>query len=447
MGKEPILQNNKKTLFAWTLYDWANSVYPLIISSAIFPVVYENATSIKVDGKTVYDQITFFGHAFKNTEFYAYLICVSYMVVAILTPLLSGIADAGGKRKLFMQFFCFLGAVSSGLLYFFPTKNPGLDGQAVELGWSILPLFFGSMGFWGSLVYYNSYLPEIASPDQQDKISARGFTMGYLGSSSLLISILVVFVFQEIAPISWAFPLVSLWWMGFALYSFYHLPKTQPTQHKPNVGLFSAGFKEITKVFAEIRTQHLALKRFLYSYFMFNMAVQTIMVMAVSFASKEIIGIKPADLITSILLIQFLGMAGAFLMSRLSKKIGNIKTLMLSIIIWIGLCIYVYQFVYKPWQFYIAAAIVGLVMGGIQSVARSTYSKLLPETEDHTSYFSFFDLAEKIGLAIGTFSFGLIEGYLDIRSSILALIAFFVMGLLLLMRVPKTPQLSGDKDA
>jgi UMF1 family MFS transporter len=225
------------------------------------------------------------------------------------------------------------------------------------------------------------------------------------------------------------------------------LPQTAPAKHKVDTGLLSAGFKEITKVFTEIRTQHMALKRFLYSYFMFNMAVQTIMVMAVSFASKEIIGIKPADLITSILLIQFLGVAGAFLMSRLSKKVGNIKTLMLSIIIWIGLCIYVYQFVYKPWQFYIAAAIVGLVMGGIQSIARSTYSKLLPETEDHTSYFSFFDLAEKIGLAIGTFSFGLIEGYLDIRSSILALIFFFIIGLLLLLRVPRTQQLSGENDA
>ena len=222
------------------------------------------------------------------------------------------------------------------------------------------------------------------------------------------------------------------------------MPETRPSGLKHNTGLLSAGFREITKVFTEIRTQHLALKRYLYSYFMFNMAVQTIMVMAVSFASKEIIGIKPADLITSILLIQFLGVAGAFIMSLLSKKIGNINTLMLSIIIWIGLCIYVYQFVYKPWQFYIAAGIVGLVMGGIQSIARSTYSKLLPETEDHTSYFSFFDLAEKIGLAIGTFSFGLIEGYLDIRSSILALIAFFVMGLLLLLRVPKTQQLSSE---
>ena len=444
MLSDKSLVNNKKTLFAWSLYDWANSVYPLIISSAIFPVVYENATSIKVDGKTVYDQVTFFGHAFKNTEFYAYLVCVSYIVVALLTPLLSGIADAGGKRKLFMQFFCFLGALSSGLLYFFPTKNPGLAGQSVELGWTILPLFFGSIGFWGSLVYYNSYLPEIASPDQQDKVSARGFTMGYLGSSSLLIGILVIFVFQKWAPISYAFPLVSLWWIGFAIYSFYHLPSTPAAHHKKQSGLLTAGFNEITKVFREIRTQHLPLKRFLYSYFMFNMAVQTIMVMAVAFANKEIRGIKPADLITSILLIQFLGMAGAFLMSRLSNKIGNIKTLIFSVVIWIGLCFYVFQFVYEPWQFYIAAAVVGLVMGGVQSISRSTYSKLLPETEDHTSYFSFFDLAEKIGLAIGTFSFGIIESYLDIRSSILALMVFFVAGLLLLFRVPRTESLQGQ---
>ena len=439
MSSNPNYLNNKKTIFAWTMYDWANSVYPLIISSAIFPVVYESRTSIKdkITGATTFDQISFFGHTFKNTEFYAYLICISYLVVALLTPLLSGMADAGGKRKRFMQIFCLLGALSSGLLYFFRADNHGVDGQPFELGWTILPLFFGSIGFWGSLVYYNSYLPEIASPDRQDKVSARGFTMGYLGSSSLLIIILIVFVFQKWASINYAFPLVSLWWLAFAFYSFYHLPESKPVQKHNTNNLFSAGFKEISKVFQEIRSKHLALKRYLYSYFMFNMAVQTIMVMAVAFANKEIRGIKDSDLISCILIIQFVGIAGAWIMSRLSGMVGNIKTLMVSILIWIGLCYYVFQFVYFPWQFYIAAAVVGLVMGGIQSVARSTYSKLLPVTNDHTSYFSFFDLAEKIGLAIGTFSFGLIEGYLDIRSSILALIVFFVLGFVLLFRVPK----------
>ncbi len=442
-----IQKDNKKIINAWIFYDWANSVYPLIISSAIFPILYEIKTSIKdpISGKTTYDIISFLGMEFKNTEFYAYLVSLSYIIVAILSPILSGMADAGGKRKFFMQFFCYMGAIASGLLYFFSADNHGIENTPFELGITILPLFIGSIGFWGSLVYYNSYLPEIADYKEHDKISARGFSMGYLGSSCLLIIILVLTVFTKTIPINFAFPLVSLWWIVFATYSFYYLPKTKKSVKNSHNNLFFSGFKELSKVAVEIRG-NLHLRRFLGSYFMYNMAVQTIMVMAVAFANKEIIGIKSDDLIISILIIQFLGIAGAFLMSKISSIIGNIKTIGISILIWISLCIFVFMFVYEPWQFYIAAAVVGLVMGGIQSVSRSTYSKLLPETNDLTSYFSFFDLAEKIGLAIGTFTFGIIEGYLDIRSSILALIAFFVAGFIMLFFVPKSDRLiSSDR--
>jgi UMF1 family MFS transporter len=228
---------------------------------------------------------------------------------------------------------------------------------------------------------------------------------------------------------------VSLWWISFATFSFSRLPKTLATR-KEQKNLISQGYKEVFQVWKQIRLNK-TLKGYLGSYFMFNMAVQTIMVMAVAFANKEVIGIKQQDLIISILIIQFIGIAGAYLMSFVSKKIGNFKALGISIAIWILLCIYVYQFVWYPWQFYIAAACVGLVMGGIQSLSRSTYSKLLPETKDLTSYFSFYDLAEKIGLAIGTLTFGIIEGMMDIRTSILALVVFFVLGLILLIRIPK----------
>jgi MFS transporter, UMF1 family len=430
-------KGNKRIITGWVFYDWANSVYPLIISSAIFPILFETQTSVKNDaGKTIYDTVSFFGREFHNTEFYAYVICLSYIIVALMSPLLSGIADAGGKRKLFMQFFCYLGAVASGLLYFFNAPPDGTPGQTpFIINWSILPLFFGSIGFWASLVYYNAYLPDIAEPADHDKVSARGYSMGYLGSSTLLIIILVLTVFTKVIPIKWAFPLVSLWWISFATFSFSRLPKTLATR-KEQKNLISQGYKEVFQVWKQIRLNK-TLKGYLGSYFMFNMAVQTIMVMAVAFANKEVIGIKQQDLIISILIIQFIGIAGAYLMSFVSKKIGNFKALGISIAIWILLCIYVYQFVWYPWQFYIAAACVGLVMGGIQSLSRSTYSKLLPETKDLTSYFSFYDLAEKIGLAIGTLTFGIIEGMMDIRTSILALVVFFVLGLILLIRIPK----------
>ncbi|MCE2864646.1 MAG: MFS transporter [Cryomorphaceae bacterium] len=430
-------KGNKRTITGWVFYDWANSVYPLIISSAIFPILYETQTSLKNEaGRTVYDTVSFLGREFHNTEFYAYVICLSYILVALMTPLLSGIADAGGKRKLFMQFFCYMGAISSGLLYFFHAAPA--DDSPFMINWSILPLFFGSIGFWASLVYYNAYLPDIAEAKDHDRVSARGFSMGYLGSSTLLIIILILTVFTKVLPIRWAFPLVSLWWIAFATFSFSRLPKTSATQ-KDSKNMISKGYAEVYKVWKQIR-ENKTLKGYLGSYFMFNMAVQTIMVMAVAFANKEVIGIKQQDLIISILIIQFIGIGGAYLMSFVSKKIGNFKALGTSIVIWIALCIYVYQFVWYPWQFFIAAAGVGLVMGGIQSLSRSTYSKLLPETKDLTSYFSFYDLAEKLGLALGTLTFGLIEGLLDIRTSILALVVFFAFGLILLIRIPKPEQ-------
>ena len=439
-----IEKGDKKIIRGWVMYDWANSVYPLIISSAIFPILYETQTSVKdpITKATIFDTVSVFGMEFKNTEFYAYLICLSYIIVAMLSPVLSGIADAGGKRKLFMQFFCYLGAISSGLLYFFHADRSSVEGGPFYIDWSILALFFGSVGFWASLVYYNSYLPEIAEPKDHDKISARGFSMGYLGSSILLIIVLILTVFTKAIPIRFAFPLVSLWWISFATYSFMRLPKSTATS-KVEGNMIIKGYREVYKVWKEINL-NIPLKRYLFSFFMFNMAVQTIMVMAVAFANKEVRGIKQQDLIISILIIQFIGILGAYLLSKVSRKIGNLKSIGIAIIIWIGLCLGVYYLVYEPWQFFIAAAIVGLVMGGIQSLARSTYSKLLPETKDLTSYFSFYDLAEKIGLAVGTLTFGLIEGYLNIRTSILALVIFFVIGLIILLFIPKTSNLQHE---
>jgi UMF1 family MFS transporter len=439
-----IEKGDTKIIRGWVMYDWANSVYPLIISSAIFPILYETQTSVKdpITKATIFDTISVLGMEFKNTEFYAYLICLSYIVVALLSPVLSGIADAGGKRKIFMQFFCYLGAISSGLLYFFHADRGSVEGAPFYIDWSILALFFGSVGFWASLVYYNSYLPEIAEPKDHDKISARGFSMGYLGSSILLIIILILTVFTKAIPIRFAFPLVSIWWISFATYSFIRLPKSTATS-KVEGNIILKGYREVYKVWKEIKL-NIPLKRYLFSFFMFNMAVQTIMVMAVAFANKEVRGIKQQDLIISILIIQFIGILGAYLLSKVSRKIGNLKSIGIAIVIWIGLCLGVYYLVYEPWQFYIAAAIVGLVMGGIQSLARSTYSKLLPETKDLTSYFSFYDLAEKIGLAVGTLTFGLIEGMLDIRTSILALVIFFLIGLVILLFIPKTTNLQHE---
>lgn len=404
------------------MYDWANSVYALIITTAIFPIFYEKTTS---------EEVVFFRKTFVNTELYSYVISFSFMLLVVLSPILSGMADYSGNKKKYLQFFCYLGAFSCISLYFFDAEH------ALEL--SMLPVLLASIGFSGSLVFYNAYLPEIVTPDLQDNVSAKGFSLGYIGSSLLLIVCLVLLQGFDM-PVKWVFVITGAWWIGFAQFTFIALPNNVYNK-RPKGNRFLKGFKELKKVFKELKHQY-NLKKYLSAFFVYSMGVQTIMLMAVFFGTKEIEWSSNEEmqtgLIVSILVIQFIAIAGAQGMAFLSKKIGNIKTLLFVVFCWVIICISAYSLVYQPLHFYIIAASIGLVMGGIQSLSRSTYSKLLPETQDHASYFSFYDILEKTGVVIGTFFFGFIEGLFDIRSSVLILIVFFVVGFLLLLRVKST---------
>jgi UMF1 family MFS transporter len=429
-------KGNKKTIRAWTFYDWANSVFPLVITSAIFPNFYDYVTTHDEAKNFIGHTVTFLGVEFENQNIYSFVYAFALSIVVLITPILSGIADYLGNKKHFLQFFCYLGAISCMGLFFF---------NRMHLELSFIPFITATVGFWGSLVYYNSYLPEIAEPNEQDAVSAKGFALGYFGSSLLLIICLIsIMVFH--VPAKYSFLLVGIWWIGFAQYTFKYLPSKSHNSHGVDKsGLLSKGFKELKNVFGQIK-QMPQLKRFLSSYFFYNMGVQTIMVVAVLFARNEIdwgIGEdaekkKTSALIISILIIQFVGIAGSFLFSWLSTKIGNIKSLMISICIWIFICMFTFLVVRTPVQFYIVAFLVGLVMGGVQSLSRSTYSKYLPETDDNTSYFSFYDVIEKLGMIIGTISFGVISQVTGgMRNSILTLIIYFIVGLILIAPLRK----------
>jgi MFS transporter, UMF1 family len=422
-----------KTANAWAFYDWANSVYPLVITTAIFPIFYENLTH-SVQGNSYNDNVIFFGQTFKNTELYSYVIALSFLLVTAVIPVLSGIADYSGSKKTFMKFFCYMGALSCASLFFFNVEN---------LEWGMLSVFFASLGFWGSLVFYNAFLPEIAPPEMHDKLSAKGYSLGYIGSCILLILNLIFIMNYELfgfespgMPTRIAFLSVGAWWVGFAQITFLYLPeKKKTTTDKRSIVL--KGFRELNKVWNELKDTP-RLKRFLVSFFVYSMAVQTVMLMAVLFGKKEIEGMQDTNLIISVLLIQLIGAGGAHLLSFISSKIGNIAALSITIIAWILICAGAFLFVYKPFDFYVAAAAVGLVMGGIQALSRSTYAKLLPKTADHASYFSFYEVLEKFGIVIGMFLFGFMERTTgSMRSSILLITAFFLIAFLLLLRVPK----------
>ena len=423
-------KGSKKLLNAWAFYDWANSVYTLTIASSIFPIFYSALFLSEIK------KVHAFGFEFKSTALITFVTAFTFLVVTFTSPLLSGVADYVGNKKAFMKFFCYTGGIGCIGLYWFSLDHIHL---------SLLFYFMGLIGYWGSLVFYNSYLPDIAFPEQQDSISAKGFSMGYIGSVLLLVINLVMVMSQEngedkMQMMRYSFITVGLWWILFSQYTFYILPKGVSTGHKVTRAVLFNGFKELKQVWNQL-TQDLRLKRYLTAFFVFSMAVQTIMLVAVYFGEEEIAwgtdGEKTTGLITSILVIQLVAILGAILTSKASSKFGNIKTLIFVNFVWMALCFYAY-FMETPIQFYIAAACVGLVMGGIQALARSTYSKFLPETEDTTSFFSFYDVAEKIGIVIGMVIFALIDQFTgSMRNAILFLFIFFLVGIVLLFRVPK----------
>ena len=422
-------KGDEKIITAWSFYDWANSVYALTITSAIFPIYYVAVTKTETS-----DKVHFIGREYTNTTLYTFALAFAYLVIAAIAPLLSGIADYSGNKKRFMQFFCYLGSISCACMYFFT----GLENLWV----GILTLILACIGWAGSIVFYNAYLPEIAEPKDHDRVSAKGFAMGYIGSAILLIFNLVMVMKPELFGLESSgqasrisFLTVGVWWALFAQIPFYYLPNNI-YDHKPEGHYFFNGYLELKKVWKELK-QHPQLARFLSAFFVYNMGVQTVMLIATLFGSKEL-KLESSQLIIVILLIQFVAIIGAYLFSNLSKRKGNIFTLKTSVVIWIFICIGAY-FVQTANQFYITGAIVGLVMGGIQSMSRSTYSKMLPETEDHATYFSYYDVTEKICIVCGMGLFGFIEQFSEsMRNPILALILFFIVGFVLLLRIPKT---------
>jgi UMF1 family MFS transporter len=432
-----IIKGDKKLINGWAMYDWANSAYSLTITSAIFPIYFHSVTTIGGS-----ENVDFLGRSFNSASLLTYAISAAFLVIAIINPLLSSIADYSGKKKSFMFFFSTLGAASCSALFFFDSLS--------TLWVGILGSILAAIGYAGSIVFYNAFLPEIAEPEDQDKVSAKGFAMGYIGSSLLLIFSLTMILFpQWYGGISNAFAsrlaflLVGIWWFGFAQITFNRLPDN-PYNVKPEGHYLWNGYRELKKVWFELKSIS-RLKSFLVSFFFFNMGVQTVMYVATIFGDSEL-HLDTSILIAIVLIIQFVAIGGAYLFSSLSKKFGNIPALIIAIFIWILVCIGAYfcdkRFgVNEQTMFMVLAAVVGMVMGGIQSLSRSTYSKLLPETIDHASYFSFFDVCDKFGTVIGTFAFGFINEMTgSMRNSILVLGSFFIIGIILLLRLRKSSE-------
>lgn len=421
-----------KVVRAWAMYDWANSVYNLVITSTMFPAYYAAVTTN--NGNT---DVQFLGRTYVNTSLYNYALAFGFLLVACMSPVLSAIADARGNKKSFLRFFCLLGSVSCSGLYFF-------DGNHVTLG--IFLVVLACIGYWSSIVFYNSYLPEIASPEQRDAVSAKGFTMGYIGSVLLQVICFVLLFKKELFGIptegkalQLSFLIVGIWWLGFALPALQKLPSGVPNKALSTKNAIAAGFTELKKVALQV-SKLPNLKWFLVAFFFYNMGVQTVMLAATLYGTSEL-EIPTTNLIVAILLIQLVAIPGAIVMSKLSAKIGNIPTLLLVVAVWVVLCVVGY-FLPKRGinEFYALAVGVGFVMGAVQSMSRSTYSKLMPDTQDTTSFFSFFDVTEKIAIVIGMFGYGYITELAggSQRNSVLALSILFLVGWVILLFIHRS---------
>ncbi|NML63679.1 MFS transporter [Hymenobacter sp. RP-2-7] len=427
-------KDNKRITTGWTFYDWANSVYPLVITSSIFPIYWSSVIKQVTHTNSGQSPVDFLGFHVPGSSLLNYAISVSFLLIALISPFLTSLADYSGRKKLFLQIFCYLGAAACAGLYFF---------SPATLTLSTFIFIAATVGFSGSIVFYNSYLPEISTEEKFDSLSAKGFSMGYVGSVILLVICLVINQFHEKVGIGAAraaqlsFLLTGLWWAGFAQIPFFTLPADpgRPADAPASSdGWLLNGFHELGKVWDQLK-QLPNLKIFLLAYFTYNMGVQTVMYVATLFGTDEL-HLPEGQLIITILLLQVVAIAGAWLFAKLSDRIGNTRALSWSVFIWMLICIAGY-FVQAGWSFFALASVIGLTMGAIQSLSRSTYSKIIPEnTPNSAGFFSFFDVTEKLSIVIGTATFGIINQVTgSMRNSILALIVFFILGLVFLLQL------------
>ncbi|MEZ4894031.1 MAG: MFS transporter [Saprospiraceae bacterium] len=357
-------KNIPKVINGWAFFDWANSAYALVITVAIFPGYFLDLTA---------DTVNIFGLRISDSTLYAWSISLAYLVIAMLSPILSGIADFGGRKKKFLRFFTTLGALACISLLFF---------TGMETLWvGVLGFILATIGFAGGIVFYNAYLPLIATEDRYDDVSAKGFSYGFIGSVILLVVNLVVimnyswFGFPDgLQAVPTAFVMVGLWWLGFAQIPFKRLPDEKPQGKTAH--LINKGYQELKKAWQNLKADNNTLA-FLVSFFCYNAGVQSVLFLASTFAEKEL-GFSTSGLIILILILQIVAIGGATLFAKISGRKGNKFSLIIMLIIWTGICIVGY-FVQTGLDFYILAVAVGVVMGRIQSLSRSTYAKLLPK--------------------------------------------------------------------
>jgi len=417
------MPTKKQSWFGWCMYDWANSAFATVILSAVLPVYF--VSLVPEEGARI--SFLGFNHIFRASSLWGYAVSCSMLIVAITSPYLGSRADRLSIHRRFLFAYCLFGVLATSFLFF---ATPGRYLLAAFL------FICANIGFAGSNVFYNAFLPKLAANHELDRLSSRGFAYGYIGGG---IALLLVFgMIQGYSFLGFAdkgaasragFLLTGLWWFLFAVptYLYVRIPASPimvNSRHRGIRGYF--------RIFAEIK-KHPSLLLFLIAFLFYNDGIQTIIVVAAIFAREEL-GLSQVTILSCFLMIQFVAMPGTLLFGRLAEVSGAKRSLYLALFLFILVTIYAY-FMNKAWEFWLLGFVIAIILGGSQAVSRSLFSSLIPEGK-HAEFFGFYAISAKFASIFGPLLFALI---IDItgsaRLSILALTFFFVTGMLVLTQV------------
>jgi UMF1 family MFS transporter len=423
-------KEHKKAIRAWTMYDWANSVFATSIMAAILPIYYANVAlqSEQANTATVYWSIT---------------TSIALLIVAVIGPILGAMADFLGAKKKMMIAFMFLGVTATAFLFLIKTGD-----------WFIASLFFifGSIGFSGANVFYDSLLPHVARSDEIDQVSSRGYAMGYLGGGILLtVNLVMIMVLPGILPqlvpslSSWSgdeltmfmtrlcFITAAIWWLLFTIPIWRHVqePERRILEGEKGFSPLKASFGRLGHTFSEIK-KYKQLLLFIIAFWLYNNGIGTIIYMATIYGTE--LGFSSTTTIGTLLMVQFVAMPFAFLFGWLAKKLGTKSAILLCLGIYTLIAIAGY-FLYHEWQFWVLGFAVATVQGGSQALSRSLMGRMMPKSKS-AEFYSFFSISEKIAGTVGPLLFGAVSAaFGGSRLAIVSLIIFFASGGYLLSRV------------
>ncbi len=433
MNQSKPQKNDRREIFGWLMYDWANSVFFTTVVSALIGQYITALAQHAVGENGVVLNLGFLGTITAKALF-PYAVGLSVFAQIFFLPLMGAIADYTNLKKTFMAFFCYAGALATCLLFF-------VDGSLYLMGTAIFIIANLSAG--ASIVFYNSFLPDITTEDQRDKVSSWGFAAGYFSGSLVLVANLLLLQNAENLGISINMAVriclltAGLWWGGFSLITFALLKKRQPLRDiPPGKNALAAGIGELADTFRQLfKLKHTAL--FLLAYLLYNDGIQTVISQSGVFLSQELFVAKDLPIDTSFLLIalliaQIVGLFGALAFERIAVFTSTKTAIIISLVIWSLVVIYAYKYMDSVSEAYFMSGVIGFVLGGSQALSRSLFSKMIPHGRE-SAFFGIYEISERGTSWIGPVVFGFVAQMTDsYRQAILALIFFFVVGSIVL---------------